>query len=210
MHCSHQGEFSPSRIKIIFREGSQKMKKDKKTIRIMGIAVVCLSLTFGSGCATQGQTGAAAGAGAGALIGGLANMGGSWGATALIGAGIGAGVGYLIGNEQDKKEAQKRQAVSEEETRPLGNTTWQVISIVPKPEKSYKSIVSHFRKDGTVVTTKTNMKGDVEKTTEGYRIVGSTLILNKPGYVENAKFKIEGNKLIIDYGNSSAVLQRVS
>jgi hypothetical protein len=167
-------------------------------------------ISLGTGCATQGQTGALSGAGAAALIGVLATMHGSWGATALLGAGIGAGVGYLIGNEKDKKDAQNRTAVSEEETRPLGDTTWQVISIVPKAHESYKSIVSHSRKDGTVVTTKTNMNGQVEEVTEGYRIVGSTLILSKPTYIENAKFKIEGNKLLIDYGNGSAVLQRVS
>ena len=60
------------------------------------------------------------------------------------------------------------------------------------------------------MTTKTDMDGKVEKTTEQYRIVGSTLILSTPNYVENAKFRIEGDKLFIDYGNGSAVLQRVS
>jgi len=179
-------------------------------MRIVYSLVVCLSLALGAGCATQGQTGALTGAGAGALIGGLANMHGSWGASALLGAGIGGGVGYLIGNEEDKKDAARRQAVTSEETRPLAGTTWQVIRIVPKPERSYKSIVSHFRHDGTVVTTKTNMDGRIERTTERYRIVGSTLILSQPDYVVNATFSFEGDKLIIDYGNGSTVLQRVS
>ena len=186
------------------------MKQNSGVMRIACICIVCLALTLGAGCATQGQTGAATGAGVGALIGGLANMHGSWGATALLGAGIGAGIGYLIGNEQDKKDASKRQVATQEETRPLAGTTWQVIKIVPRQEKSYKSIVSHFRHDGFVVTTKTNMDGRTEKTTERYRIVGSTLILNQPDYVENAKFKIEGDKLFIDYGNGSSVLQRVN
>jgi Glycine zipper len=186
------------------------MKRDGKAMKISCVLVLCAFLTVGTGCATKGQTGALTGAGAGALIGGLANMHGSWGATALLGAGIGAGVGYLIGNEQDKKDAVKRQAVSEEETRPLAGTTWQVISIVPKPKKSYKSIVSHFKPSGTVVTTKTNMDGKIETTEEQYRIVGSTLILSHPEYVENTRFKIDGDKLIIDYGNGSVVMQRVS
>ncbi len=137
-------------------------------------------------------------------------MHGSWGATALIGAGIGAGVGYLIGNEKDKKDAESRGNATAAELKPLAGTTWQVISIVPEPRKSYKSVVSSFSPDGTAVTTKTNMDGKVETTTERYRIVGSTLILSTPDYVENAKFKIEGNKLFIDYGNGSVVLQRVS
>jgi len=176
----------------------------------MSILVVCLMLSLGGGCATKGQTGALTGASAGALIGGLANMHGSWGATALIGAGVGAGVGYLIGNEQDKKDAQQREAVREDETRPLGGTTWQVVSIVPKPATGHKSIVTHFKHDGTVVTTKTNMDGKVETLHERYRVVGSTLIISKPDFVENAKFSIEGKKLIIDYGNGSVIMERVS
>lgn len=185
------------------------MEKGKRAFRIVGILVVCLTLALG-GCATKGQTGALTGAGAGALIGGLANMHGSWGATALIGAGVGAGVGYLIGNEQDKKDAQQRDTVRAEETRPLAGTTWLVVSIVPKKEKVYRSIVAHFKHDGTVVTTKTNMDGRVETLLERYRVVGSTLIISKPDFVENAKFSIEGDKLTIDYGNGSVIMQRVS
>ena len=186
------------------------MEKSRKTVSIICTVAMLFALSLGAGCATKGQTGALTGASAGALVGGLANMHGSWGATALIGAGVGAGVGYLIGNEEDKKDAQKRQAISVDETRPLGGTTWQVVSIVPKPEKSHKSIVTHFRSDGTVVTTKTNMDGDVETLHEQYRVVGSTLIIYKADYVENTKFSLEGNKLIIDYGNGSLVLQRIS
>jgi hypothetical protein len=186
------------------------MKNGKKNMRILCVAVISLTLALGSGCATKGQTGAAVGAGTGALIGGLANSGGSWGATALIGAGVGAGVGYLIGNEQDKKDAEKRQKATESELKPLAGTAWQVISINPKPEKVYKSIVAKFKRDGYVVTTKTNMEGDIETVTEKYRIVGSTLILNKRDYIENIQFKIDGKKLILDYGNRSAVLQRIS
>ncbi len=100
------------------------MKEQDKGMRVLGVVVIlCLLLSTVSGCATKGQTGALAGAGAGALIGGLANSGGSWGATALIGAGVGAGVGYLIGNEQDKKDAENRQKTTEGELKPLAGTT---------------------------------------------------------------------------------------
>jgi hypothetical protein len=181
-----------------------------KAVKIGFVVIVCFALLWTSACATKGQTGAAIGAGTGALIGGLANMHGSWGATALIGAGVGAGIGYLIGNEEDKKDAAQRQRATEEELKPLIGTIWQVISINPKPKEDYKSIVSHFRHDGKVVTTKTNMDGRVETVTEWYRIVGSTLILSQTGYVENTRFKIDGDRLIIDYGNGSTVLQRIS
>ncbi|HXX53366.1 MAG TPA: glycine zipper domain-containing protein [Thermodesulfovibrionales bacterium] len=186
------------------------MGKSKKLVSLVCILVVMCAVSLGGGCATQGQTGALTGAGAGALIGGLANMHGSWGATALLGAGIGAGVGYLIGNEEDKKDAAKRQGARKDELRPLAGTTWQVIKITPKPEKSFKSIVTHFRTDGTVLTTKTNVDGKAFKETERYRVVGSTLIIYKPEYVENTKFIIKGNQLTIDYGNGSVVMKRVS
>jgi hypothetical protein len=176
------------------------MHEKMKSVKIAAVLALCLSLGIGTGCATKGQTGALTGASAGALIGGLANMHGSWGATALLGAGIGAGVGYLIGNEEDKKDAQKRTQVTEQELKPLAGTTWQVVSVSPKPEKSYKSVIVHFRTDGNIVTTRTLMNGSV----------GSTLIIYKPDYVVNDKFSIEGNKLIIDYGNGTAVLHRVS
>jgi hypothetical protein len=186
------------------------VRKMKQVVSIVCVCVLCLSLVTATGCATKAQTGAAVGAGAGALIGGLANMHGSWGATALLGAGLGAGVGYLIGNEQDKKDAIARQGASESELKPLAGTTWQVISITPKPKKSYRSIVTHFRTDGKVVTTKTDMDGNVEKDTEGYRVVGSTLIIYKSDYVVNDKFRIDGDKLTIDYGDGTVVMQRVS
>jgi hypothetical protein len=54
------------------------------------------------------------------------------------------------------------------------------------------------------------MDGRVETLHERYRVVGSTLIISKPDFVENAKFSIEGDKLTIDYGNGSVIMQRVS
>ncbi len=189
------------------------MKRDRSIKRTACILIVCVSLAFGTalstGCATNAQTGALAGAGTGALIGGLANMHGSWGATALLGAGIGAGAGYLIGNEMDKKDAARRKAAEPGELRPLAGTTWKVVRIEPEPRDSYKSIVSSFKHDGTVVTTKTDVDGKKWKTTEKYRIVGSTLILSHPDYVENTGFKMEGDKLTIDYGNGTTILNRV-
>jgi hypothetical protein len=157
----------------------KEMEKSKRIVSILCTVAMLLAILMGAGCATKGQTGALTGAGAGALVGGLANMHGSWGATALIGAGVGAGIGYLIGNEEDKKDAMKRQAVREDETRPLAGTTWQVISINPKPKTT--SIVAHFKSDGTVIT-KTN--GRYVKLQQKHSGCGSTLIINKPDYVE--------------------------
>ncbi len=185
------------------------MKHVKRWIAVMMVVAVCSTAVFGAGCATQAETGALTGAGVGALVGGLANMHGSWGATALVGAGVGAGIGYLIGNEADKRDAERRQALREDETRPLANTTWQIISVAPESRKGYKSSVSHFRADGILVTTRTYQDGRVETDNERYRIVGSTLIINKADYVINAKFRIEGDRLFLDTERHSIVMQRV-
>lgn len=185
------------------------MTKAKMITAFVCAVTMMLSVALG-GCATKGETGALVGAGTGALIGGLANMHGSWGATALIGAGVGAGVGYLIGNEQDKKEASNRRTATEGELKPLAGTVWQVVSISPQPRNPYKSVVTNFRTDGFAVTTSTNMDGRVDTQSEQYRIVGSTLILSKPDYVENVKFRLEADKLFLDYGNGSMTLRRIS
>ncbi len=174
-----------------------------KKIEAMGL---CLAFLAMAGCATQAQTGAVTGAGVGALMGQI--IGGNTAGT-LIGAGVGTGVGYIIGNELDKDAAMKRQHVMVEETRPLAGTTWQVVSTVPKPKQSYKSLVAHFRPDGTVVSTKTFWDDKVETDIERYRIVGSTLIVNKPDYVINARFRLEGSRMYMDTEKYSIVLQRV-
>jgi hypothetical protein len=170
------------------------------------LLLICFAWAAGSGCATSGQTGAVAGAGVGALMGQLI---GRNTASTLIGAGIGTGLGYIIGNEKDKMDAQGRQTVRIEETEPLGGTVWQVISVNPKPKPVFKSIVSHFKKDGTVVTTKIYRDDRVETDVERFRIVGSTLIVNKSDYVINARFRIDGNQMTMDTGEYSVVLKRV-
>lgn len=163
-------------------------------------------LIGGSGCATKAQTGALGGAGVGAVIGQLA---GSSTEATLIGAAVGTGVGYLIGNHMDKKDAQGRQTVLEEETRPLAGTTWQITSIVPEPDRPVDTLVAHFKPDGTVSTTRTFKDGHVETAQERYRIVGQTLIINQDDYIVNVRFKINGSQMIANTDKYSMVLTRV-
>ena len=40
-------------------------------------------------------------------------------------------------------------------------------------------------------------------------MVSNTLIVNKPGYMINAKYAIENDSLVIDCDKFSAVLQRI-
>lgn len=174
------------------------------------LIILVFSAAVLTGCATKGQTGAAVGAGTGALIGGLANMHGSWGATALLGAGIGAGVGYLIGNEEDKKDAVKRQKVTEDELRPFAGTAWQMVSVTPKPKDPYRSLVTNFRNDGTLTTSRVYRDGRTETVTEKYRVVGKTLIINQEDYVVNARYDLQGDDLILDLGNQTVVFKRIN
>jgi hypothetical protein len=170
------------------------------------VLAAVLVMAAGSGCATKKQTGALAGAGVGALIGQAI---GRNTAGTLIGAGVGTGVGYLIGNQMDKKKAEKEKTISPEETGPFANTTWQLVSIVPKPHNDVKSLVVHFKPDGTVVTTRTFTDGTIKTATERYRVVGQTLIVNQNDYVINARFNINGDQMVANTDKYSVVLRRV-
>jgi hypothetical protein len=158
------------------------------------------------GCQTKGQTGAVGGAGVGALIGQV--VGGSTEAT-LIGAGVGTGLGYIIGNEADKKDAARREQARASELVPFAGTSWQLVSVTPTPERPAKSVVARFDSNGTVTTTRIFDDGSSTTETEKYRAVGDTLIVNKPDYIINAKYRIEGNRLYLSAGERSAVLMRV-
>jgi hypothetical protein len=182
-----------------------KMGGWKKTI---GLSVLCAVLCFGAGCATmdKSEMGAVGGAGVGALVGQAI---GHNTAGTLIGAGVGLGLGYIIGNEADKSDAKKRKTATKEEVEPLANTTWEVVSTTPRPKKHYQSMIARFNQDGTVTTTTKFTNGKVETDTERYRVVGSTLVINKPNYVINSRYRIDGDKMYMDTGDHSIVLQRV-
>ena len=60
-----------------------------------------------------------------------------------------------------------------------------------------------------VITTTTNLDGSVDITDERYRVVGDTLIVNKPGYLINARFGIVGDELIVSAEDFRAVLKRM-
>lgn len=51
--------------------------------------------------------------------------------------------------------------------------------------------------------------GDVQVFDESFRVVGDTLIINKPGYLVNAKYTLSGGQLIVTADEFSAVLERL-
>ena len=62
---------------------------------------------------------------------------------------------------------------------------------------------------GRVITTTTRKDSSVTSSDESYRVVGSTLIVNKPGYLVNARYRLDGNRLLLDDPGFSAVLERL-
>ncbi len=176
----------------------------------MLVLITCLGLL---GCATGGQTGAVAGGGIGALAGQA--IGGSTEAT-LIGAAVGTGVGYIIGNEVDKKKAREMSATTQSsgyahtETGALAGTRWKVVSLAPRERVGdFSSIVVEFRGNARSITTRTNPDGTVVVHDESYRVVGDTLIVNRPGYIINARYAVSGNQLILNADEFRAVLERI-
>jgi len=178
-----------------------------------GIAAILLA-TIVAACATESTTkGVAWGAGIGALVG--AAYGGH-GSDALIGAAIGTGIGYVIGNEQDKKKAQQMsessrpQHYAHSETGPFGGTRWRLQDWSPKdPKADFRAKTFEFGRDGWVKTTTTYSDGHTGTDSENYRVVGSTLIVNKGDYLVNYKFALKGDQLTVDGEKLRAILRRI-
>jgi hypothetical protein len=176
------------------------------------IAAILLA-TAVAGCATDSTSqGVAWGAGIGAIAGGLY---GGHGSDALIGAAIGAGVGYVVGNEQDKKKAQQmsdasRPTYTHSETGPFGGTRWQLQDWSPKdPKGDFRGKTFEFGRDGWVKTTTTYNDGRTGTDSESYRVVGSTLIVNKGDYLLNFNFSLQGDQLTVDNSKLRALLKRI-
>lgn len=146
----------------------------------------------------------------------------------LIGAGIGAGVGHVIGNERDKQKAQEMSAqapappqpqtqaqpapppVPHNEVGSLGNTLWQLVSLNPKDIAGpYVSKAMYFSRDGILVTLTTHSDGSIAMSEESFRVVESTLVVNRPGYLINARFVNDGDQITVSAEKFSAVLKRL-
>jgi len=129
---------------------------------------------------------------------------------------FGGGIGYVLGNEQDKQKASSMSRQSEargythSETGTLAGTRWNLVDLNPSDiVPPYVSKVIEFRPDGRVVTTTTNPNGSIDTSNETYRVVGDTLIVNKPGYLINARYGVTGDQLVLSAEKFSAVLQRM-
>lgn len=99
----------------------------RQLAKVMGVALVCTTMVFGSSCSSFTNTGKGAligggsGAGVGAGIGALIGGGKGAGIGAGVGAAVGAGVGALIGNHMDKQKKQLEEQL--QETAKIEETT---------------------------------------------------------------------------------------
>jgi hypothetical protein len=157
-----------------------------------------------------GLIGGVAGAGLGGIVGRA--VGHSTTST-VIGAGVGAGLGYILGNEYDK-----RQVRSHDVARPteLTGTNWRIDQLNVPNAPAYKDMYLSFEPNSQLVTTTVMPDGRVTKAVETYRIADHTLIINKagagnePGYIINANYSVDANKMSINSPDFTAQLERAS
>jgi len=96
------------------------------------------------------------------------------------------------------------------EVGPLGDTRWVVVSVNPRDALgSFASMIVEFRSNGRVLTTITQKDGLVRTADEAFRVVNDTLIINRPGYIINARFSTTPDQLVVSADRFSAVLQRL-
>ena len=181
-----------------------------------------------NGCETDAQTGSLIGVGIGALAGQA--IGGDTGGT-LIGAAAGGGLGYIFGNEADKKKARDHREydprsrrlahapshtsdISSEPTHSatteaLAGTTWQVLSLIKDGQpKNCEAMTFSFQPNHRLVKRQTFADGSVDTTYETYTVVGDTLVIEGNGYILNALYDLNGDRMIITAPNFRTVLNR--
>ena len=174
----------------------------ERCVRVAGVVGVAAAVL--SGCKTKEMEGGLAGAGVGPLIG---QPSGEESAHTLSGRGLGGGVGYIIGDELDRADVENRDEPMPAELIPLIGTDWELVSVEPAPPKSIRSMVVRFKPGGRVATKRTFEDGKSVSAEESYRVVGYTLIVNRPGYIVNAKIRIEGGRLYLETAERRAVFR---
>lgn len=174
------------------------------SLKFLMVASGVMAATIG--CATSEQ-GPFSGHGLGALVLGAV---GEETPSARVGADYGTGIGYVIGNEADKEKARQMtlaRANSHQEVGPLGGTKWKLVELVPLEfVPPFTAKVFDFGSGGHLYTTTAYPDGKVDLTDEIYRVVGDTLIINRPGYIINAKFEIRDNQMNVHAQEFKATL----
>ena len=187
------------------------------------VLLACVSILSGCADMSSATKGGAGGAAAGALVGQAI---GHNTAGTLIGAAVGGGLGYIVGNEMDKSKQQQQQYANQapppppqytpqpqypppQQQDPLINSSWQVLSMSPRPQQSYQTMILRFNADGTVTTTTTYSNGAVQTATERYNMSGPNLTIYHDKYTTSSSYRIEGNRLYMYSNQYNIVMQRI-
>ena len=185
----------------------------RRFLRTNLLVMLAISAALVSGCATRGQ-GAATADGIGALA---TQAVGADAKSALVGPQVGTGIGYVIGSETDKEKAQEMSRASMAsdythlEVGPLGGTKWEVVEVTPKTiVREFISKIVEFDPEGRVSSTTTYPDRTLEVVKEHYRVVGDTLIVNRRGYLVNAKYSIRDGEMVVSAEKFRAVLRRAT
>ncbi len=199
---------------------------DVQSKRSLCLLLLCAALALSGGSATAQETkkSTVKGAGIGALLGQAI---GHDTESTVIGGVIGAGVGRIVGKEKEKAEAAQSAPPADVTAPPkattlpapapepdpalaLPNTIWKLDSLQPKDRvPAFFSKVITFRPDNYVQTLTTDPEGNVTLSEESYSAVGNTIVVNKPEYTIQARFKVDGDQLIISAEDFSAILKRI-
>ncbi len=154
------------------------------------------------------------GGGVGAGLGGIVGRAVGHNTTStVIGAGVGAGLGYVLGNEYDKRQARDHDPA---QPTALTGTNWRVDQLNVPNAPAYKDMYLSFEPNSQLVTTTVAPDGKVTKAVETYRVADHTLIINKadsgnqPGYIINAGYTMNGDKMTINSPDFSAQLERAN
>lgn len=87
---------------------------------------------------------------------------------------------------------------------------WAVKSVSPKDRvPPFFSKLAFFLPDGRLQTLTTSPEGHVTLSEEFFSTVDDTLVVKKPDYVIQARYKVEGDQLILSAEDFSVVLERV-
>jgi hypothetical protein len=189
-------------------KGRKKMNRFEVMSKGLLLAT-CIVALLHSGCASIGTTSSEAG--------GIRALAGPADAasteSALLGREVGDGIGYIIGDEADKNRAREMSQASRfsdyrhQEVGPLGGTRWKLVELAPLDfAPAFKAKIFDFSPNGHVNTTTAYPNGEVQVIREIYRVVGDTIIVNRPGYVINAQYEIKDDQMTLRAKEFKALL----
>jgi hypothetical protein len=92
----------------------------------------------------------------------------------------------------------------------LPGTVWRIESLQPadRVPEFFSKVVS-FLPDGHIQTLTTDPAGSVKLSEESYTAVGDTLVVSLPEHSIHARFKLDGDQLIVSADDFSAILVRL-